>query len=370
MKPALRQFPLTACVTTLLSLLAVCGLLWPQRETSALENRRLVSRPQLSMDSALSGAFPSQAERSLSDQFPLREAWLWVNSLYDMALAKAERNQILIGKSGRLFEPCAALDTQTLFDNADAAAKLRAASGLDVWLMLVPMASGVYTQELPWLYQADDQQALLAQATLLSRAFPLDILSALRVRSDEGLFYRSDHHWTAAGARVAYETLAALWQLTPAQPMRRFHVQGFLGTLAARAAFPFIRPENLSFDLYEGIELYIGENKMDGLYDPAQLEKQDKYAALLYGSSEGIITLINSRAQGSLLVIRDSYANALLPALAMHFGRVTAVDPRYCRDDILALCKREGVERILCVYGLSTWLSDRNLPAAVSGWSP
>ncbi len=370
MKSKLRQLPLTAYVIGLLALLAVCGLLWPQREMSALENRHLAPRPQLRADSALSGAFSSQAERSLSDQFPLREAWLWVNSLYDMALAKAERNQILIGKNGRLFEPCAALDTGTLFDNADAAAKLGTASGLDVWLMLVPMASGVYTHELPWLYQADDQQALLAQAYLRSRAFPLDILSAMRARQGEGLFYRSDHHWTAAGARVAYETLAALWQFAPRQPERELRVQGFLGTLAARAASPFIRPETLRFDLYEGIELYIGANKMDGLYDPAQLEKHDKYAALLYGSAEGIITLVNPRAQGKLLVIRDSYANALLPALAAHFGRVTAVDPRYCRDDILPLCKREGVERILCVYGLSTWLSDRNLPAAASDWPP
>lgn len=368
--PDLKSIPLTAIVIGLLILLAACSLLWPQREMSDLENRRLASRPQLSWDSAGSGSFSKQAEQHLSDQFPLRDVWLSVNSLYDIALAKAERNQILIGKGGRLFEPCTALNTKTLFDNAGAAAKLKTASGLNVWLMLVPMASGVYTQELPWLYQADDQQALLAETYRRSLASPIDILPAMRAGSDENLFYRSDHHWTAAGARIAYETLAASWQLVPASPQRRLSVQGFLGALAARAASPFVHPETLSFDLYEGLDLYIGANKAEGLFDPAQLAKHDKYAALLYSSTEGIITLINPRAQGSLLVIRDSYATALLPALATHFRRVTAVDPRYYRDDILALCKQEGVERILCVYGLSTWLSDRNLPAAASDWLP
>jgi hypothetical protein len=359
-----------AAVLGLLLLLAACSLFWPQREMSELENRPLASRPRLSLDSVGSGVFSNQAERSLSDQFPLREFWLSVNSIYDMALLKAERNRILIGKGGRLFEPAAALKTQTLFDNADAAAKLRAASGLEVWLMLIPMASGVHEQDLPLFYQADDQQALLDEAFRRSLAFPVDVLSAMRGRRDEEFFYRTDHHWTAAGARVAYEALAGHWNLVPAIPSSRLSVQGFLGTLAARAASPFIPSETLSFDLYEGLDLYIGENKADGLFDQAQLEKRDKYAALLYGSTEGIITLNNQKAQGSLLVIRDSYANALLPALGKHFNRVIAVDPRYYRGDILELCKQEGVERILCIYGLSTWLNDRNLPAAASDWLP
>lgn len=369
-KPDFKSLPLTAAVLGLLTLLAVCSLFWPQREMSELENRPLAPRPQLNFHSVGSGTFFTQAERSLSDQFPLREVWLSVNSVYDMALLKAERNRILIGKNGRLFEPAAALTAQTLFDNADAVKKLHAATGLDVWLMLIPMASGIYEQDLPLFYQADDQQPLLEETYERSLALPIDVLPAMRSRSNEGLFYRTDHHWTAAGARIAYEALARRWQLTPATPSGQLKVQGFLGTLAARAASPFISSETLSFDLYEGMDLYIGEDKAEGLVDLAQLEQRDKYAALLYSSTEGIITLNNQKAQGSLLVIRDSYANALLPALATHFRRVIAVDPRFYQGDILELCKQEGVERILCLYGLSTWLSDRNLPAAASDWLP
>ncbi|HSK69634.1 MAG TPA: hypothetical protein VLA21_10275, partial [Candidatus Limnocylindria bacterium] len=110
-----------------------------------------------------------------------------------------------------------------------------------------------------------------------------------------------------------------------------------------------------------------GERK-DGLYDPDQLSERDKYAALLHGSTQGLVTLVNPKAQGTLLVVRDSYANAMLPALATHFARVVAVDPRYFRGDLTALIKEEQAERILCLYGISTWASDRNLPAMASGW--
>ncbi|HSK67956.1 MAG TPA: hypothetical protein VLA21_01710, partial [Candidatus Limnocylindria bacterium] len=160
-----KDFPLTLCVGALLAALAVGTALWPRRDFSALENRRLARQPALTLEGIRNGAFFDATERALADQFPARDAWLSLNSAYDMALFKARRNGILMGKGGRLFEPLPDAAERNISDNAAAVTKLAAVSGLPVWMMLVPMAEAVYPDELPWLYEARDQHSLLALAS-------------------------------------------------------------------------------------------------------------------------------------------------------------------------------------------------------------
>ena len=368
----IKNSPLFYAVLSLLVLLACFSLFWPQKEVSDLENRRLAQRTDLTLEGIRLGTYPVKAEEALSDQFPFRDGWLSVNALYESALLKAVRNGILIGKDNRLFEDTAQLTDKTLFDNAEALRKLKAATGLDTWLMLVPTAAGVYEESLPLFYQPMDQTNLLKEAGNRSGVKTIELLPALLQNKVENLYYRSDHHWNAAGARLAYESLSDSWGLIPSLAADRLIIPDFFGTLASRLASPFVKPDSLTFDFYEGIDLYIVQEKMDGLYDSEQLTKRDKYAALLYDSPQGILTLANRRQsenlKGILLVVRDSYADALLPAVATHFKKVIAIDLRTWQGDIVELCKQEGVERVLCLYGLSTWLTDRSLPAASTDW--
>ena len=370
MRNFIKKSPLFCAVLSLLVLLACFSLFWPQKEVSDLENRRLAQRPALTVESIRFGSYPKMTEEALADQFPFRDGWLSVNALYGSVLLKAVRNGILIGKNNRLFEDTAQLSTKTLFDNTEALRKLKEATGVDTWLMLVPTAAGVYEESLPSFYQPLDQISLFKEAGLRSGAKIIDILPALLQNKDENLYYRSDHHWNAAGARLAYETLADSWGLIQRVASDRLVITDFFGTLASRLVSTFVNPDNLTFDLYEDIDLYIAQEKMDGLYNVEQMKKRDKYASLLYDSAQGILTLVNRRQsenlQGTLLIIRDSYADAILPAVATHFQKVIAIDLRTWQGDIVALCKQEGAECILCLYGLSTWLTDRSLPAAAT----
>ncbi len=367
-KAWLQSLPLTISAGVVVALLALGTLLWPQREFSGLENRMLAQKPELTIEGIQTGAFFDQSERALSDQFPARDAWLSVNAMYDMALLKARRNGIIIGKNGRLFEPQGNGAEDNIRDNAAALSKLAHASGIPVWLMLIPTAEAVYPGQLPWLYEANDQESLIHQVYERPGISGVDVLGALRGSADGGMFYRTDHHWTAQGAWTAYARIAFEWglALTPRDETAR--VPGFLGTLAARAASPFIQAEELTFDLYEGLELRVDGVKMDGLYDPGQLTERDKYAALTHGSTNGMVTLENPVGLGTLLILRDSYASALLPAVATNFRRVVAVDPRYYNGDLLAHIEAEQPERILCVFGISTWAADRSLPAMATSW--
>ena len=66
------------------------------------------------------------------------------------------------------------------------------------------------------------------------------------------------------------------------------------------------------------------------LYDTAKLSARDPYE-LFAGGPVSIVTVENAAADNDrhLVVVRDSFASALLPLLAQSYAKVTAVDIRY-----------------------------------------
>jgi hypothetical protein len=361
--------PLFLAAMALFGGLAVWESAAQPRTFSDRENRPLATFPPFSVQSVRSGRWMKGVEDAAGDQFPLRDAWVDVQAVEDALMLRNARNGILIGKEGWLFEGAAGLDVDTAHRNIVALNKLAAHTGLPVTLMLVPLSSAVYPQFLPAGYRADDQAALLASLYGEAGAQSVDLLSALRAQSGaEALFFRTDHHWSLAGAQVGEAALLAAWGLPPApEAPAQTLPGGQYGSYFARAPSPFIAPDDFALTAPSGVRLRTDETARPALYNAGEMTAvRDKYAKLLYGN-HGLITLDSDAPGGTLLVIKDSYANMLLPLLARSFGHIEAVDLRYYTGDLLQWMQRPGA-RLLCLYGLNTWLSDRNLPRAVARW--
>ena len=63
---------------------------------------------------------------------------------------------------------------------------------------------------------------------------------------------------------------------------------------------------------------------------------------------------------GTLLMIRDSYANCAASFFAESFRRVVLVDLRYYRGSVSALMTEEGVTEIVFLYGVGNLSTDTN----------
>lgn len=374
------QSPLFIAAICLLVALAVLQVALPARERSDLENRPLAQMEAPTVSSILSGHWMQQTETAVADQFAGRDLWMDLQALWDTAMLRSVRGGMLQGKDGWLFEPTQNLDLRTSLQSVQALETLAETLDIPVTLMLVPMSSAVYEEYLPWLYEPDDQGAILD--TLYAEAHALETVDLLdRLRREEQklegtertLFYRTDHHWTADGAQVGYYALAKQWKLVDAYAMGqkatlvRLYVDGFYGTYFSRAPSPLLAPDTLTYDDIDGITLSIDGEEMPSIYDPEQMAMRDKYASLLWGN-HGRSTLMGGTGNEVLLVIKDSYANALLPLLAQHFGRVEMVDLRYYPGDLMALLEETEADRVLCLYGLTTFLTDRNLLLQSAAW--
>ncbi len=363
MMKKIARCPLFTISIALLVAISALSAALPDRTRSEMENRPLAAFPGLTARAVLSGGWMRDAETYVDDQFFARDEWMLLKALSDAALLRTERNGVLTGRDGSLFARAEALSAATALDNMASLEKIARKTGVPVTLMLVPPSGAVYAERLPAFAQEQDAVALLsalyAEAKLVRCADALPPL--LAAKDGAALFYRTDHHWTAEGARVGLAALETSfgWKASAA-PTETLTRDGFYGSLFARAPSPLIRPDTLSFDTADGVTLFVGGEPMDGLYDARQMQKRDKYAALLYGN-HARVTLDNPSGSGVLLVLKDSFANALLPGLAAHYQKVEAIDLRYFAGDLFSTIQETEAEAILCLYGLDTFATDRNL---------
>ena len=368
-----KKMPLFLISIGILAGLAAWEMLAPQKVFSDLENRVLSKLSKPTISTVYSGQWMRELETTVADQFPFRAQWIALQALEDAALLRNQRNDILIGRGGWLFERAANLELRTAQNNIAALNKIAARTQAQVTLMLIPMSSAVYPNALPLGYSADDQAELL-QALYGETAGvqTICLLEDLRAETtEEPLYFRTDHHWTMAGAKVAYNALRETWRL-PAVDNRQnvfFSPTGHYGSYYARSPNPLIRPDVFQVAYPANITLEIEGVPQAGLFDSGAMATQrDKYAQLLYGN-HGQITLTGSGAKGVLLVMKDSYANLLLPWLAQHYQRVEAIDMRYYTGEFEKWIQEQEEEvTILCIYGLTTWISDRNLPRRAASW--
>ena len=102
------------------------------------------------------------------------------------------------------------------------------------------------------------------------------------------------------------------------------------------------------------------------LYETDKLAVRDKYAMFLYGNN-GFCRIAGS-GEGKLMIIKDSYANSLIPFLLNNYAQIDVVDLRYLRDATVdELIEREGYDDLLVLYNFQSFSSDTNLVLLNSG---
>ena len=62
-----------------------------------------------------------------------------------------------------------------------------------------------------------------------------------------------------------------------------------------------------------------------------------------------------------LLIVRDSYADSLVPFLTPHFSEIHLVDLRYYKGSISGYIEDNGIDAALVLYSVANFTSDGNL---------
>lgn len=364
-----RIFDIIACVL-FCGIFLVCSVvtfLLPDRNFSESENTVLTTLDDV-FDGNLakklfSGDLTESAARYLRHQFPLREGALMLRSVADMALVRYETNGVIYGADGYLIPRKDFPKTEYLAGNLNAITALTVAlerSGVDSVFALAPRPADVLERYYPSAYSSLELDRLRAE--VLKDSLPLDLAPALKSAADRGeyVYYKTDHHWTSYGAYLAYARIIAEYGKVPvslSEFERETVSTDFLGTSHSLVLTPFAEYDAVEyFHRTNGAEYIcemVYENKtLDGFYDRTFLDKKDKYSSFM-GGNYGLVrvSLKNGETREKLLLVKDSYANAMIPFLAEHFDLVV-VDPRYYKDSVYKLAENEGCRYALVLCSL------------------
>lgn len=367
--------PLLAASALLLLGLTIANLVWPKRDMIELENRKAAQFPAFSVEALLDGRWQSGFARWMQDQFLLRDAWINTQRAADeIVFQKAEEDGILLGKDQWMFTKLFTIDDATrqqTAKNVQAVAEFAARYPGKVTFLLAPSASVIYPEALPAGAPMADENALLDDifAQVGESAAVIDLREPFTARKDEYLYFKTDHHWTTNGAYRAYEQFCALKGLTPFD--RDAHeavtVEDFQGTHYSATRLWNVENDTITYyPLPNQMTIYniTGEAqyeplKTENLINTDKFATRDKYAAFLDGNNG--YSVIEGDGEGSILVVKDSYANSFIPYLTANYEKIGVVDFRNFKYGLDSAIEREGYDEVLILYNFQTFIADTDL---------
>ena len=349
-----------------LALFAIATFLLPAKEFSDNENRNLAQMPVLSVDTVLSGEFQSGLADFLSDQIPGREFWIRLNTNFKKLMGKTEIGGVWLGKDGYYFQvftsdSYSASRTQSIFALiGQFAGKLEN----DVILMPVPTPGCVLSDKLPANAPIYDSNAMWLALQYANPSCGFIDLRDHFVKSNQQLYYRTDHHWTAEGAYLAYTVFCENRGL-PVRTPEEFGIakvsDSFLGTIYSKTLDPAARPEEIhaATKLPNVTVTFDGKTTSDSVYAEEFLSKKDQYA-YFFGGNYGKVEITTEATGGkTLVVIKDSFANSFVPYLLHDYEKIVMLDLRYYNGVIQSEIPA-GAE-VLFLYEMTNLLTDTGI---------
>ena len=333
---------MTAVLCLLFLLAGLARTMLSPDEEIAYENRPANRLPDLNAAAFLTGSFQDGFEDALSDQIPAAIKMKKLYNIFDTRLALPVIRAL--GQSGSyvgfrdicFFRDMLVVRSYTLPER-EAAAVRESARLISDWAEQSPAAEFyVYYIETDRDRNFEyEQPGLLFECMADALRIPTHHVSRLHLESFDDyhrLFFKTDHHWNADGSRRGYTDICALLVVEPLEFLGQYSVPAcYRGTRAA--GVEGVPAEDFAVNLYDYPDMtvtipagQIPDYGMQALFVAGELE------TVSYGSVFGVdcgeLLLDTGRPGKNLLVMGDSYDNAIVKPLAASFSKTWCVDLR------------------------------------------
>ena len=368
----LHGVALAALLALVILVFGLINILHPKTDFSETENRKLQNYEKPVLSALLDGTYTARLESAFSDQFFSRDRWVAAKLRLDTLLGKKESNGVYLCEDNYLIEIPTAPDPAVLGKTLNAMNNFAVRyPDLNVSAMIVPNASYVLRDYLPKNAPAHSQQEDLftIEQTLSPYMTFADVTQPLKNHARDGVYYRTDHHWTSLGAYYAFDSIAtsALGIDTPITDYN-IHIlsNSFEGTLASKSGKHNVTDSITAYEpLGTDVSYYVvydsTQEKAGSMFVSSALDTKDQYT-VFFGGNHPLVTIRTTANNGRvLLLFKDSYANCFVQFLIPYFEQIVMVDPRYYYDDAAQLITQRSVTDVLFLYNLSTFSADTAL---------
>lgn len=362
----------TFCV--LLFAVFAINIVLPDKSFSENENRMLQKFPKISIKDYAEGRLSTKLEKYVSDQFVARNAMIRVKSSFDVAAGGIKSNGVWKGKSGYLIEDTTVPEKGFIDSTVKAISKFKESnSGVRMSFLLAPNAVNIMHNKLPAGANPIDQNTYMDEffnSLKKTDVGAIDVRDSFKdaVKSVQ-LYYYTDHHWNSEGARIAFDEIRQNLKLGQNKVFDYYPVKNdFVGSMASKSGFAVPRKDSIVLparpkdkNLNSVIYFTDEQKKTTKFYQLDKLKTKDAYQ--VFGGSNHSEYTIKTPVSGNkkLLLIKDSYANSVIPYLTQYYTEIVVVDPRYYYDKVQDIIDIEGINDVLFLYNANTFFGDNSL---------
>jgi len=332
------------------------------RVASQLENRKLATIESPTVDSVVSGEYAQSFEKYFTDQLALRGTLVEAQALVAReVLRQPFRNGIYTAQNGYMIEPA---NTKTR-PVPDEFKKFTNDVDVPVYFALAPSKTVIAEKQgiLPSYVESnatDRHETMIAQ--IEAKGIGSISLDDLKIEN----YFKTDHHWNIDGAYIAYRSIIeALKQDLPEMKIvevdpgdKKRGSENYYGSLARKTTLAYAQSadkiEYYGPDQFEKLDVCYGGKCGRPVIEEAFIREKgdyaDRYAAFLNGN-HGTMSISSNGNRPRILVVKDSFANPVLPFLARS-ANLEVVDVRYTKKsfDVSDYAKKKQVDAVLFLH--------------------
>lgn len=347
------------------------------------ENRPATALPSFSAQETLNGTFQNTLETALHDQLPGAQGLEKVyQDLANASILRAVNAQtdgrpdeyygfrdLLLFHGDVVYAPVFPEErTEALTAVTDGLnAIIEAHPELSFYVYYIEKDTDmVFSEDLPTGF-SDAVLSRLKLPQAHKGVFPVRSFSDFRSR-----FFKTDHHWNCYGSYEGYQQVLSL--LGKDSPIRPEGVElvadRFCGSKAVSSGSSGLFYEPFYAQRYTFPAMTVTVNGQNGDYGlQGVVWNTEQYGEISYGSYYGydygeVIFRTGNTGAGNLLVIGESFDNAILKLLASHFESLCSVDLRAYETDLgkpfrfSEYCAEHNIDTVLFIGNMDFFLMD------------
>ena len=178
------------------------------------------------------------------------------------------------------------------------------------------------------------------------RVITVDAYNELGKHKDEYIYFRTDHHWTVRGAYYGYKAFmdASKREATAAVDAgQKNEIKNFMGYLFKQAQTPELENHPDTIEWYntnaDGMIAVENRTLKNGYFDVYEGwlfdARKQNYGFFMSGDHPlSVITNYRQNNAKTIVILKDSYANAFVPWLINDYQRIILIDPRSCKEKL------------------------------------
>ena len=384
-----------------LSLGGLLSFIIPKQSVSEVEKRELTPLPVYSFYALMEEKYTDSLDLYYADNFPFRENWVLMTSSIknkfgfrenDLMIYNAskevspvdsiqvdsvnrkksvkldtlpqlpEKSSGIIIYNGRAFQRFHGSETIGLeYAEVINAFRELLPDSILVYSLIIPGPNDFYLPEkFSSSFMSKEKNSIdFISDNLDSTVVSVGAYAEIEPHKNEYLYFRTDHHWTARAAYYAYRAFCKSAQLVPVD-MSAYQLKvsrNYLGSLYNQTLDTRLKASPDSVEYFRiPIETqafrYI-DPSLDTMLKSSMIYERIKgpsYMTFL-GGDHPLIHITTSNKNGRrIFILKDSFGNAFVPFLAMHYQDIFVADYRYFNKNVPDFIKRNKITDLLFIH--------------------